>query len=172
VFATQRVIIGVTSEFIQLGDGSGSSGSGGASGGEEEYVFLYDVQVNNARPEAVELQGRHWDMIDSTGAHTVAESGEGLGGAKKHGVRRLGPGEAFRWQGVVRSPTPEANLLGWIAFEVLPAEGQPRLQKQQRARIAPLGLSHRDAPVKPFIDDQAPLREYGNHFLRDVVLDL
>ena len=130
MYATQRVIVGVTSRFL----GSSPPPEPGRYRAPA-YSFRYDVQLNNARTSPVRVLRHDWHfqdeeaVIDSleaegTRATTPAEllqiSGEGLGGD-----RRLGPdqsviqqGKALRFTGVVKLTVPHAVGHGSLTVEV------------------------------------------------------
>ena len=98
VHATRRVIVGATTERARA-DLAGAEAGGGAPA--HAFVYKYDVQINNAREEAVEIVSRRWVVVDSEGDAAVAESGEGLGGRFGSRTHTLPPGGAIRLQGLL-----------------------------------------------------------------------
>merc|ERR1711957_781780 len=95
VLVTERVIIGGRADFAKKkGD---------------KFHFNYDVQINNARGDEIEVVGHLWEVIDSTGKRHVVAEGLGVGGSYRARGKKLPAGDAFRVQGELVSPTPEAN---------------------------------------------------------------
>jgi len=124
VLAIERVIIGGNADFVRKK--------------KKKYTFAYDVQINNARHDDVEVVGHRWVVVDSTGKQHVMAEGPGVGGVYQSRSRRLSAGDAFRTQGELVSPTPEANAEG--TYRVLVA-GDDGSKVEIEARTGFMGLS-------------------------------
>jgi len=119
VASTSRVIVGATSRFKHERDG--------------KFEFLWDVQINNARSDAIMVLGYHIEVVDSSGNRAVAV-------ANKKVKKSVDAGDAFRLQGVIGSPTSVANIDGY--FDVRLSSGE-----DIRAQLAILGCSRVGSPV-------------------------
>jgi len=140
VRATRRVIIGANVKFAdKMSDIE-----------KDLYRFVYDVQINNAREQAVTIVGHNWEVATRQGPPTIT-LGEGVGGqaggagSEMSTKRRLPAGEAFRLRGLLTSREPIAIasghyvvLLGSEGGEAGEGEGQAETFE---AEIGPLGLT-------------------------------
>eukprot|EP00747_Dinoflagellata_sp_TGD_P206862 gnl/TRDRNA2_/TRDRNA2_80501_c0_seq1.p1 gnl/TRDRNA2_/TRDRNA2_80501_c0~~gnl/TRDRNA2_/TRDRNA2_80501_c0_seq1.p1 ORF type:complete len:256 (-),score=49.20 gnl/TRDRNA2_/TRDRNA2_80501_c0_seq1:77-844(-) len=130
VLSIERVIIGVTGRFV--GEKKKTKNK------PKMYEFAYDVQINNAREKVIEIIGHSWEVVDSNGRRHISHQGEGVGG--NYGTRSnpLDAGDAFRVQGVIASPTRDANAEG--TYRVL-IKGDDGKTTEIEARTDFMGLS-------------------------------
>lgn len=127
VFASERVILGATSAYV------GRKGSGTGA-----FVFQYDVQFNNARDAPVEVVEYTWTVVDADGNRKIVTGGPGVGGILGSRRHKLAAGTAFRVQGEIQSPTPEANAQG--TYKVIIKGDDGRFQEIE-ARTDYMGIS-------------------------------
>lgn len=141
VFSTERVILGASADYV----GRKGSGTG-------DYAFQYDVQFNNARDAPVEVVEHTWTVVDSNGNSRVVSGGPGVGGIMGSRRHILAAGSAFRVQGEIRSPTPEANAQGM--YQVI-INGDDGGSHEIQARTDFMGITAKRATtqVKNFVVD-------------------
>ena len=111
-----------------------------------DYAFRYEVQINNARDAPVGVLGRRWEMIDGRGG-PHEEEGEGIGGEAELGKVKLEAGRGVRFTGILRVPTPKANVAGhyWVKLDLSADVGEEGVM----AIVGPLGASTDGKPVEP-----------------------
>ena len=115
VFSTHRIIIGATVSFISLTD----------QGESKERRFKYDVQINNARTEAVTIHAYHWRFFLKGEGPVFIANGVGFGGDQNIGKRDVKGGDAFRFLGHFLFPQQEMDPPSLLeAFEVLQSGSQ------------------------------------------------
>lgn len=74
---------------------------------ENNYVWQYDILIENLGKEEIQLVSRYWKIVDSGG--TVKEiEGEGVVGQKPI----LKPGEKFNYSSHANLRTPSGIMLG------------------------------------------------------------
>jgi len=112
VMATERIILGSSTEFVK------QTPSG--------YIFMYDVQFNNAGVDEIEVIGYRWVVVGADGHRTIAAEGEGIGGFGGTRPRSLPAGDAARVQGQIRSHTSMANAEGTYRIRIRAADGAVR----------------------------------------------
>ena len=136
VSITDRVVIGASLRYApELSDADLA-----------DYAFRYEVQINNARDAPVGVLGRRWEMIDGRGG-PHEEEGEGIGGEAELGKVKLEPGRGVRFTGILRVPTPKANVAGhyWVKLDLSADVGEEGVM----AIVGPLGASTDGKPVEP-----------------------
>ena len=84
---------------------------------QNQWFFLYTVQVSNEGPEAVQLISRHWIITDAD--HHVKEV-RGLGVVGKQPV--LDPGESFQYTSGCPLSTPFGSMRG--TYQMLKLNGE------------------------------------------------
>ncbi len=77
-----------------------------------EYVWAYDVEIENRSDQAVRLTTRHWHIVDAAGRRQTID-GEGVVGQQP----RLEPGEAFRYTSGAPLAAPSGVMGGSYDFE-------------------------------------------------------
>ena len=80
VWATDRVIVGVTSSYISPEEaeevfGNTQSDVANAAGYREPHTFLLDVQVNNGRDETIIIKRVHWTARNDPSKRELAKPG-------------------------------------------------------------------------------------------------
>lgn len=71
------------------------------------YFFAYTVEITNMSTERVQLQSRHWRIVDG---HGQLQEVRGAGVVGKQPV--LGPGETFTYTSGCPLPTPNGTMEG------------------------------------------------------------
>ena len=84
---------------------------------QNQWFFLYTVQVSNEGPEAVQLISRHWIITDAD--HHVKEV-RGLGVVGKQPV--LDPGESFQYTSGCPLSTPFGSMRG--TYQMMKLNGE------------------------------------------------
>ena len=74
---------------------------------KREYFWSYTIVITNTGAERVQLQSRHWTIIDATG-HKQDIRGEGVIGEQPV----LAPGERFEYTSYVPLPTASGYMTG------------------------------------------------------------
>jgi len=126
VFSVERVIIGGNSRPMRKKG--------------KKYTFVYDVQINNARADDIEVVGHHWEVVDAAGKRQTIADGPGVGGVYKSTSRPLSAGDAFRTQGELFSPTPDANAEGTYRVRIPSADSIDGMVEIE-ARTGLMGLA-------------------------------
>lgn len=103
---TRGISVSVTSRFVEE---ESSPGSG-------RYFFAYTVEIVNNGTERVQLQARHWRIVDGRGA---MQEVRGSGVVGKQPV--LGPGESFSYTSGCPLPTPDGTMEG--SYTMATADG-------------------------------------------------
>src|SRR5262245_31671119 len=80
---------------------------GRSNPGEQQWFFLYTVQITNEGAETVQLVSRHWIITDAMGK---VEEVRGPGVIGQQPV--LGPGESFRYTSGCPLTTPFGSMHG------------------------------------------------------------
>ena len=89
VHSTKRIIVGATAEWLQAARGDFVSESRG-------HIFKYDVQINNARAEAVRVLDMYWEFTDANGKLTFHRGAANRPGEGSAAAPTLKPGGAYR----------------------------------------------------------------------------
>ncbi len=84
---------------------------------QNQWFFLYTVQISNESVETVQLISRHWIITD--GNHHVKEV-RGLGVVGKQPV--LDPGESFQYTSGCPLSTPFGSMRG--TYQMLKSDGE------------------------------------------------
>jgi len=134
VLSTERVILGGRAEFV----GRRKVKEEGGKGESWEYAFSYDVQLNNARADLVQVVAHSWTVVDSAGRRKVVADGPGVGGTHGRKSRDLPAGDAFRVQGQLTSRTAEANAEGTYKVIIKTEDG---IFQEIEARTDFMGLA-------------------------------
>lgn len=72
-----------------------------------KFFFAYTVEITNMTTDRVQLQSRHWRIIDGRGA---LQEVKGAGVVGKQPV--LGPGESFTYTSGCPLSTPDGTMAG------------------------------------------------------------
>lgn len=91
--------ISVTVEPLYLEDQSSPE--------ENYYVWAYNVKIENAGAETVQLRSRHWRITDARGRMDEVR-GPGVVGEQPV----LGPGDSFEYTSGTPLPTPSGFMMG------------------------------------------------------------
>lgn len=91
--------ISVTVEPLYLEDQSSPE--------ENYYVWAYNVKIENAGAETVQLRSRHWRITDARGR---VDEVRGPGVVGEQPV--LGPGDSFEYTSGTPLPTPSGFMMG------------------------------------------------------------
>lgn len=83
----------------------------------EQYIFSYDITIENKGEGKVQLIERSWLITDANGDVTMVE-GEGVVGQKPH----LSPKGGYRYSSGCALKTPVGTMQGFYIFQT--AEGQ------------------------------------------------
>jgi len=78
---------------------------------EGEFVFSYQIRMENVGPEAAQLLFRHWHIHDSSGEDQEVD-GEGVVGQQP----LLVPGKAHEYQSQVAISSPIGFMEGYYTF--------------------------------------------------------
>ena len=133
VRATRRVIVGATVERQP----ERSDEVAGV------YRWAYDVQINNARDQAITVVAHRWMTVDADGA--VKEiNGLGVGGKYRAKEIELPAGDAFRTKGILATATPVGNAWGAYTVRAQTAGGD---EVEIDAEVGVVGLSTDGTPV-------------------------
>tara|TARA_Y100000590_G_C15371638_1_gene882792 strand:- start:335 stop:727 length:393 start_codon:yes stop_codon:yes gene_type:complete len=79
---------------------------------EHQYVWAYQVTINNLSKETVQLKNRHWKITDSNGIKQEV-TGEGVVGEQPI----LQPGEKFEYTSGTPLSTPSGFMEGYYEME-------------------------------------------------------
>ena len=79
---------------------------------EHQYVWAYQVTINNLSKETVQLKNRHWKITDSNGIKQEV-TGEGVVGEQPI----LQPGEKFEYTSGTPLSTPSGYMEGYYEME-------------------------------------------------------
>jgi uncharacterized protein affecting Mg2+/Co2+ transport len=121
------VRVEATSQYLGAerlpGGGSGSSGGGGSSSGSDggggvRYAFSYRIRVTNLRASTVQVLGRAWEIVDSSGAlagHIPLSPANAIVGQQPV----LPPGGAFEYISGTALSTPSGRMRGRLAVAEL-----------------------------------------------------
>ncbi len=88
-----------------------------SSPSDEHYVWAYQVRIENAGAETVQLINRHWKITDAMGRLQEVR-GEGVVGEQP----TLKPGEAFEYTSGTPLPTPSGIMVGSYEMETTSGE--------------------------------------------------
>jgi len=134
VFNSHRVIAGVTASHVPtLSDAD-----------LFRYVYMYDLQIQNARDHAIVVHGHEWNFLDARGVlHT--ENGIGLGGTDRTGKVKIPAGRGTRHRGTFELPTSTgiASARFVVTFD---GDGD---YSTVEILVAPFGVSVNNEPVRP-----------------------
>lgn len=83
----------------------------------EQYIFSYDITIENKGEENVQLIERSWLITDANGDITMVE-GEGVVGQKPH----LSPKAGYKYSSGCALKTPVGTMQGFYIFQT--TEGQ------------------------------------------------
>lgn len=84
-----------------------------SSPAEGQYVWAYQVQIENLGRQSVRLRSRHWSITDATG-RTHEVRGPGVVGEQP----LLRPGDRFEYTSGCPLPTPSGMMVGSYEMEV------------------------------------------------------
>lgn len=84
---------------------------------DRQYVWAYQVQIENAGGQTVQLRTRHWQITDSNG---VTQDVRGPGVVGEEPV--LEPGERFEYVSAAPLPTPSGLMRGTYGMETIDGE--------------------------------------------------
>ena len=79
---------------------------------EQQYVWAYQVTINNLSQDTVQLKNRYWKIIDSNGTKQEVR-GEGVVGEQPI----LNPGEKFEYTSGTPLSTPSGFMEGYYEME-------------------------------------------------------
>jgi ApaG protein len=79
--------------------------------GEGRYIFGYRVRISNESEQRVQLQSRHWIIIDGDGERAEVE-GEGVVGQQP----MLEPGQSYTYSSYCPLATEWGTMEGWYTF--------------------------------------------------------
>lgn len=103
VHATERVFVGALVELATRDEDL------------RTFTWAVDVQVNNARPEPIEIVGVRWEVVDANGKvveSTSKDLGESAPGVPRRSIK-LVPGSALRMKTQLpKVHTPTARISG------------------------------------------------------------
>lgn len=84
---------------------------------EQQYVWAYQVRIDNTGDETVQLINRHWKITDAQGA--VQEiKGPGVVGEQPV----LEPGDSYEYTSGTPLSTPSGLMQGWYEMETADGE--------------------------------------------------
>jgi ApaG protein len=84
---------------------------------QNQWFFVYTVQIANESPETVQLMSRHWIITDATGR---VDEVRGPGVVGKQPV--LAPGEAFQYTSGCTLETPFGSMHG--TYQMVTSTGE------------------------------------------------
>ena len=136
VSSTQKVMLGAMTSFLpELSDPALS-----------RYTFVYSLQLNNVRPDALLLASCHIQTIDEQGQLRIDEHAQDPASDEV----RLRPGGVLLFQGRVTLPTPTGNLWGHVELRFAETEpGQP--ERTVAITIAKVGAAANNVGLVPTI---------------------
>ena len=115
---------------------------------------MYDVQINNARANAIVVVGHRWEVQTqqqaADGGQWEAVSGPGVGGTMEVHEQHLPAGEAFRVRGLLSTSAPAANVRGAYTVRLSGSSASDEDEEIVEAIIGPLALSADDQSVPVF----------------------
>ena len=117
VHSTQRVIIGATSEFQP------SPAEAAGLGAQELFTFSWDIQINNAREDAVRVRDTYWQIIDADGRMATHR-----GAPPSAEPPAIAPGGAYRGpytRGTFHLTTRTGNARGFMTVEAVKSGVEP-----------------------------------------------
>lgn len=76
---------------------------------QDEYFFLYQIQIHNRSEHTVQLINRHWSIIDGDKPPQEV-NGPGVVGKQP----LLSPGESFEYTSGCPLTTPKGSMEGWF----------------------------------------------------------
>lgn len=82
-----------------------------SSNEQAQFVFAYQIRIENVGPISAQLVWRHWYIHDPVGGDQEVE-GEGVVGQQP----RLEPGETFEYQSFCVLQSPEGHMEGNYQF--------------------------------------------------------
>jgi ApaG protein len=97
--------------------------------GDNQWFFLYTIEISNQGTETVQLLTRHWIITDDTG-HSEEVRGPGVAGKQP----TLKPGESFEYTSGCPLTTPSGRMEG--TYQMVSESGE-----MFDATIAPFTLS-------------------------------
>jgi ApaG protein len=96
---------------------------------EQQWFFVYKVQIANEGNETAQLVSRHWIITDANG-HVEEVKGPGVVGEQPV----LAPGESFEYTSACPLPTPFGSMHG--TYQMVSTTGA-----RFDIRVAPFSLS-------------------------------
>lgn len=137
VHSTDRVIVGAMAELAHRDEDL------------RVFSFMVDLQVNNARRDAVTIFMVRWEIIDANGMRHLSEGTVGEQSGESRGFIRLAPGLALRLRTTLpKLHTPSAKISGVLLarFSGETTEGEHEFEGLEDLElseivIAPLGAS-------------------------------
>ena len=89
---------------------------------KRQYVYAYQIRIENNSPRAVQLLSRAWEVIDATGDRRLVE-GEGVVG-QQHIIQ---PGQSHQYTSWVQFETPIGAMRGSYIMKRNDRQGQAEM---------------------------------------------
>ncbi len=78
---------------------------------QNQYLWAYQIRIENLSPHEVQLRRRHWEILDAHG-HKQLIDGEGIIGQQP----TLKPGDAIEYTSSAPLPTPSGVMQGYYVM--------------------------------------------------------
>jgi ApaG protein len=79
---------------------------------DNRFVWAYTIEIENRRPDAVQLMSRYWRITDENGA-TQEVRGEGVIGQQPV----IEPGQSFRYSSAAPLSAPSGVMMGAYSMQ-------------------------------------------------------
>lgn len=79
---------------------------------DSRFVWAYTIEIENRRPDAVQLMSRYWRITDENGA-TQEVRGEGVIGQQP----TIEPGKRFRYSSAAPLAAPSGVMMGHYSMQ-------------------------------------------------------
>lgn len=76
-----------------------------------QYLWAYQIRIENLSPHEVQLKGRHWEILDASGHKQLIE-GDGIIGQQP----TLKPGDALEYTSSAPLSTPSGVMHGYYVM--------------------------------------------------------
>ncbi len=77
------------------------------------FFWAYNIQIENMRPEVVQLMGRHWQVVDANGD---VQDVQGVGVVGQQPI--IQPGGRFQYSSGTFLKTPSGMMLGQYIMQI------------------------------------------------------